>query len=122
MLSISPNMRMKENPARIRGICSKCIVFIPFLWFAYTVAVFLSLKNPLLEMSKLKVPYRCFHKKTSCCYVFKTFKYRYDRKSCPGRSQQVQSAHYILLHKSISRDFLSGGISLSAVEYLQRTP
>lgn len=47
---------MKENPARIQNISSKCIMFIPFLWFAYTTAVFLSLKNSLLEMSKLKIP------------------------------------------------------------------
>lgn len=44
-----------------------------------------------------------------------------NKKDFPGRSWQVQSKHCILLPKSLSRDFLSSGILLSAPEYLQRT-
>lgn len=47
-------VRITENSARIQSVSFKCTMSTPFLWFAYTIAVFLTFKSTLLEMSKLK--------------------------------------------------------------------
>ena len=66
-------VRIRENSARIRSVSFKWTMSIPFLWFAYTIAVFLTFKSSLLEMSKLKMPYTRFHEKTLGKYVFRAF-------------------------------------------------